>query len=82
MTLRRGFLQGVRHFELTHAAPEKGELVAQFLGQYYQQAHGIPVEVICAPIAGRCALLEETLSGWKRDGSGSVNPAGRKTPTS
>jgi excinuclease UvrABC nuclease subunit len=32
MTIRRGFLRGVRHFELIHAAPEKGELMAQFLG--------------------------------------------------
>jgi excinuclease ABC subunit C len=66
MTLRRGFLQGVRHFELTHAAPEKGELVAQFLGQYYQQAHAIPVEVIVPQLPDNAALLEETLSGWKR----------------
>ena len=65
MTLRRGFLQGVRHFELTHAAPEKGELVAQFIGQYYQQAHAIPVEVIVPQLPDNAALLEETLSGWK-----------------
>jgi excinuclease ABC subunit C len=65
MTLRRGFLQGVRHFELTHAAPEKGELVAQFLGQYYQQAHTIPVEVLVTQLPDNAALLEETLSGWK-----------------
>ena len=46
MTLRRGFLQGVRHFEIIHAAPEKGELVAQFLAQYYQQTQCIPVVVV------------------------------------
>ena len=65
MTLRRGFLQGVRHFEFTHAAPEKGELVEQFLGQYYQQAHGIPVEVLVPELPENPALLEETLSEWK-----------------
>ncbi|MBC2741962.1 MAG: excinuclease ABC subunit UvrC [Desulfosarcina sp.] len=65
MTLRRGFLQGVRHFEFTHAAPEKGELVAQFLGQYYHQAHGIPVEVLVPQLPEKAALLEETLSEWK-----------------
>jgi excinuclease ABC subunit C len=53
MNLRRGFLQGVRHFELTHAAPEKSELMEQFLGQYYQQAHGIPVEIL-VPRTGKC----------------------------
>ena len=65
MTLRRGFLQGVRHFEFTHAAPEKGDLVEQFLGQYYQQAHGIPVEVLVPELPENTALLEETLSEWK-----------------
>jgi excinuclease ABC subunit C len=66
MNLRRGFLQGVRHFELTHAAPEKSELMEQFLGQYYQQAHGIPVEILVPRLPENAALLEETLSGWKR----------------
>jgi excinuclease ABC subunit C len=65
MTLRRGFLQGVRHFELVQAAPEKGELVAQFLGQFYQQAHGIPVEVLVPDLPGEKTLLEETLTEWK-----------------
>jgi excinuclease ABC subunit C len=66
MTLRRGFLQGVRHFELTHAAAEKGELVAQFLVQYYHQAHNIPVEVLVPRLPENSSLLEETLSGWKK----------------
>lgn len=66
MSLRRGFLQGIRHFELTHAAPEKGELVAQFLGQYYHQAHGIPVEILVPELPEKPALLEETLSEWKQ----------------
>jgi len=66
MTLRRGVLQGVRHFEIIHAAPEKGELVAQFLAQYYQQAHEIPVEVLIPELPENKALLEETLSEWKR----------------
>lgn len=65
MTLRRGFLQGARHFELAHAAPEKDELIAQFLGQFYQQAHGIPVEVLVPDLPAQAALLEETLSEWK-----------------
>lgn len=65
MTLRRGFLQGVRHFELIQAAPEKGELVAQFLGQFYQQAHGIPVEVLVPDLPAGKTLLEETLTEWK-----------------
>jgi len=65
MTLRRGFLQGVRHFELVQAAPEKGELVAQFLGQFYRQAHGIPVEVLVPDLPAEKALLEETLTEWK-----------------
>ncbi len=65
MTLRRGFLQGVRHFEFIHAAPEKGELVAQFLAQYYQQAHAIPVEVLVPELPENNALLEETLSEWR-----------------
>jgi excinuclease ABC subunit C len=65
MTLRRGVLQGVRHFELVQAAPEKGELVGQFLGQFYQQAHGIPVEVLVPDLPGEKTLLEETLTEWK-----------------
>ena len=65
MTLRRGFLQGVRHFEIIHAAPEKGELVAQFLVQYYQQTHSIPVEVLVPELPENCQLLEETLSEWR-----------------
>jgi excinuclease ABC subunit C len=66
MTIRRGFLQGVRHFEIMHAAPEKGELVAQFLVQYYQQAHAIPVEVLVPELPENNALLEETLSEWRQ----------------
>ncbi|MCB2146184.1 MAG: excinuclease ABC subunit UvrC [Deltaproteobacteria bacterium] len=65
MTLRRGFLQGVRHFEIIHAAPEKGELVAQFLVQYYQQTHEIPVEVLVPELPEDNSLLEETLSEWR-----------------
>ncbi len=65
MTLRRGFLQGVRHYEIIHAAPEKGELIAQFLVQYYQQAHGIPVEVLVPELPENTELLEETLSEWR-----------------
>ncbi|MEE4113168.1 MAG: excinuclease ABC subunit UvrC, partial [Desulfobacteraceae bacterium] len=65
MTLRRGFLQGVRHFEIIHAAPEKGELVAQFLAQYYQQDHTMPVEVLVPELPENKALLEETLSEWR-----------------
>ncbi|BBO73581.1 UvrABC system protein C [Desulfosarcina widdelii] len=65
MTLRRGFLQGVRHFELVQAAPEKGELVAQFLGQFYQESHVIPVEVLVPDLPAGKILLEETLSEWK-----------------
>jgi excinuclease ABC subunit C len=65
MTLRRGFLQGIRHFEIVHAAPEKGELVAQFLAQYYQQASGIPVEVLVPELPENNVLLEETLSEWR-----------------
>lgn len=66
MTLRRGFLQGVQHFEFTQAAPEKGELVAQFLGQYYQKVHGIPIEVLVPELPDNRAALEETLSEWKQ----------------
>lgn len=65
MTLRRGFLQGVRHFELPHGPPEMGELVAQFLGQYYQEAHGIPVEVLVPHLPESATLVQETLSEWK-----------------
>ena len=66
MTLRRGYLQGVRHFEVIHAAPEKGELVAQFLGQYYQASHTIPMEVLVPELPDNTALLEETLSEWRQ----------------
>ncbi len=66
MSLRQGFLQGVRHFELAHAAPEKGELMAQFLGQYYQQTHSLPVEVLVPQLPENIDLLEETLSEWGR----------------
>jgi excinuclease ABC subunit C len=65
MSLRRGFLQGVRHFEFTHASAEKGELLAQFLGQYYHHAHGIPVEVLVPELPEQAGLLEDTLSEWK-----------------
>jgi excinuclease ABC subunit C len=65
MTIRRGFLQGVRHFEIIHAAPEKGELVAQFLVQYYQQSHAIPVEVLVPKLPDNKTLLEEALSEWR-----------------
>lgn len=65
MTLRRGYVQGIRHFELIHAAPERGELMAQFLGQYYQDAHHLPVEVLVPHLPENTTLLEETLSEWK-----------------
>lgn len=65
MTLRRGFLQGVRHFEIIHAAPEKDELVAQFLAQYYQENPEIPVEVLVPELPENHTLLEETLSEWR-----------------
>ena len=65
MTLRRGFLQGVRHFELTHVPAEPHELIAQFMGQYYQAAHDIPVEVLVPALPDNVALLQDTLAEWK-----------------
>ena len=65
MHLRRGVLRGVRNFEFDHAAPEKGELVAQFLGQYYSQDHGLPAEVLVPLQPENKNLLEEALSEWK-----------------
>jgi excinuclease ABC subunit C len=65
MTLRRGFLQGLQHFELPHGPPETGELVAQFLVQFYQRSHGLPVEVLVPELPDDASLLEETLSEWK-----------------
>ena len=65
MSLRRGFLQGIRHFELTQVPAEPGELVAQFVGQYYQKAHDIPVEVLVPALPENMALMEDTLSDWK-----------------
>ena len=62
MTLRRGYLRGMRHFELVQAAPEKGELVAQFIGQYYQQSHGIPAEILVPELPEDASLIEEALS--------------------
>lgn len=65
MTLRRGFLQGIRHFELTQVPAEPGELIAQFMGQYYQETHGIPIEVLVPALPDNVALLQDTLSEWK-----------------
>ena len=65
MTLRRGFLQGIRHFELTQVPAEPAELVTQFLGQYYGKVHDIPVEVLVPILPDNAALMEETLSEWK-----------------
>lgn len=65
MTLRRGYLQGVRHFELDQAAPEKGELIAQFLSQYYHAAHTIPAEILVPELPENHLLIEETLSEWR-----------------
>jgi excinuclease ABC subunit C len=67
MTIRRGFLQGVRHFEFTQAAPELAELVSQFIGQYYfQQIHAIPLEVLVPNLPENAAVLAEMLSDLKR----------------
>ncbi|WP_419655351.1 UvrC: UvrABC system protein C (Excinuclease ABC subunit C) [Desulfosarcina variabilis str. Montpellier] len=65
MTLRRGFLQGIRHFEMTQVPSEPAELVAQFLGQYYEKVHDIPIEVLVPILPDNAALMEETLSEWK-----------------
>ena len=65
MTLRRGFLQGIRHFEMTQVPSEPAELVAQFLGQYYEKVHDIPIEVLVPILPDNVALMEETLSEWK-----------------
>ncbi len=65
MTLRRGVLQGIHHFELTQVPVEPGELVAQFMGQYYQAVHHIPVEVLVPALPDDPTLLEATLSDWK-----------------
>jgi len=65
MNLRRGVLQGAQSFEFNHAAPEKNELVAQFLGQYYQQDHGVPAEILVPQLPDNKVLLEEALSEWK-----------------
>ncbi len=65
MTLRRGYLQGIRHVELIQTALEKGELITQFLGQYYQDAHTIPAEVIVPELPDNHELIEEALAEWR-----------------
>lgn len=66
MTLRRGKLQGVRHFELVHATPEGGELIAQFIGQYYLQSHKIPVEILVPYLPETVRLIEDALTERKK----------------
>ncbi|MGD8701011.1 MAG: excinuclease ABC subunit UvrC [Desulfosarcina sp.] len=65
MIIRRGYLQGMRHFEFSHAAADKAELIAQFMSQYYQSVHSIPAEVLVPTLPDDYELLEETLSEWK-----------------
>ena len=66
MTIRRGVLLGARHFELFHVPDESRELVAQFMGQYYREAHDIPGEVLVPALPEHAALLQDTLSEWKQ----------------
>jgi excinuclease ABC subunit C len=66
MTLRRGVLQGVRHFELIHAAPEGGELIAQFMGQYYLRSQKIPAEIFVPNLPENVAMIEDALSEKKK----------------
>lgn len=65
MTLRRGVLQGVRHFEFTQTVLEKRALIAQFLSQYYQSAHFIPAEILVPEMPENHPLVAETLSDWR-----------------
>ncbi len=62
MNLRHGFLQGIRHFELTQAAPEQGELISQFLGQYYLDVHKIPQEILVPYLPENKSVVEDALS--------------------
>lgn len=66
MTLRRGFLQGIRNVELIHVPDAPGDLVSQFMGQYYQEAHDIPIEVLVPALPDDVTILQDTLSDWKR----------------
>ncbi len=65
MTIRHGFLLGARHFELFNVPAESGELVAQFMGQYYREAHDVPLEVLVPALPENYELLQDTLSEWK-----------------
>ncbi len=66
MSIRRGVLEGVRHFVLVQAAPEDGELIGQFLGQYYLGKRKIPVEILVPQLPENTNLLEESLTERKQ----------------
>jgi excinuclease ABC subunit C len=66
LTVRGGFLQGGRHFEIPATLAETGEMLSAFIRQYYARASFLPNEIlVCTPLPDADAI-----SDWLRQTEG------------
>ena len=65
--VRGGFLQGKRQFVFEKVLASEEDILAGFLGQYYEQAHMIPSEILVSHFLEDAEIIEDILKEF-RDG--------------
>jgi excinuclease ABC subunit C len=67
LVIRGGSLQGTQHFSFNDIMPDDSEILSGFIRQYYETADFIPEEVVVPVELDDTRLMEEWLSGIKKE---------------
>jgi excinuclease ABC subunit C len=80
LSIRGGFLQGSRSFNVGETVVDDEELVATFIRQYYADHRFVPKEILLPVVLEDAPLIEEWLQGIKHERVRLIRPQrGEKT---
>ncbi|MGM0451654.1 MAG: excinuclease ABC subunit UvrC [Thermodesulfobacteriota bacterium] len=65
LKVRNGFLQGMRDYSVHDLLADNAEMIAAFIGQYYETADAVPTEVLTGVEIAESELYGKWLSGLK-----------------
>ncbi len=66
LTVRRGFLQGMRHFSFSETWATRSEMIETFIRQYYENHQFIPKQIFVSDPIDTTAMLEAWLTNMKK----------------
>lgn len=65
LKVRNGFLQGMRDYTIQDPLADNAEMIAAFIGQYYETAEAVPAEILTGVEIEESELYAQWLSGLK-----------------